>query len=69
MTEFNREFWLNIIKTEMKQCPVPGSLQQCSSTCTNTNSKTRKGQQGFPIHIISGVAAALSNAKTHSPVP
>lgn len=35
----------------------------------NTNSKTRKGQQGFPIHIISGVGAALSNAKTHSPIP
>lgn len=65
MTELNGELWLNIIKTEMRPCPCPRSLQHLH----NANSKTRRGQQSFSIHIISGVGAALSNAETHRPIP
>lgn len=49
--------------------PCPRKFAAVFIHLHNTNSKTRKGQQNFAIYIISGEGAALSNPKTHSPIP
>lgn len=52
MAEFNTEFWLNIIITEIKLCPVPGSLQQCSSTCTTQTVRQGKVSRTLPFILL-----------------
>lgn len=54
--------------TETKPYPVPGSLQQYSSTCIIKTERQEKVKRAFPFNIISSALSALSNPKTHSPV-